>query len=170
MENKRRRVRLSDPVFGALQAAAKNAGSMDNYLRTHFKLKDDNPTRAIEKPYKSISARLSKSEYSAFLKLRKKLHIHSDYAFLRFLIRENITSDRQFSELEIEKLSSLIYQVSAIGRNLNQVVKHINQKGISSDSAQNKILIIFENIEVLFLKIFDLTVAKLLKQRMRVVK
>lgn len=88
--------------------------------------------------------RLTPSEYSAIEALCRA----QDVSFQRWvihLIRANLTQQPQFSMKETEALWDSCYQLKALGRNINQIAKHLNE-GKTHDVGSNKLKEILDQI------------------------
>jgi predicted nucleic acid-binding Zn-ribbon protein len=119
---------LKDSIIEQIKAA--ELGDNDIY-----KSKIDKPDQGT-KIRKEV--RLTPSEWAA-IEQRAKAEGSSVQHWMNCTVRASITQEPQFTNATIESLNKSSYELMAIGRNLNQIAKQMNQQFENASPTYNEI-------------------------------
>ena len=128
-------------------------------------LKKDQKKRRKPKSF-SVKVRLNEDEKKAFEELAKTLKVKPSHLHRR-LIREIINNETDYFTDGLDKIIQLKNELSAIGRNLNQLVK-LAHKG--NNIKKIEVLDIIKKMEKTTLKTRGILVKNVQKTRNRTVK
>jgi hypothetical protein len=87
-----------------------------------------------------VKTRLSQAEYQAFVQVLQKLGTNGS-RFLRKVIREVIGEGPDLLINDLQAFRDAIYQLGAIGRNLNQLVRAFNSGQLAIGQVDSSLLI-----------------------------
>lgn len=101
-----------------------------------------------------LTFRVTSAEHSKLLKLAKENGYNRTSEYIRQRILTNTSTSNRMARVDAK---SLIFEINAIGKNINQIVKN-NNSHFYTDYEKKKLFALMEKINKDFEKILDATI------------